>query len=99
MFPGKTAPVQHCRRRLSFTDEIIIFDAEDTPEDPQSVPPLILPVVVEETEVIISETGVPPLTLLSVEYPKAEHIRRYRQVQIHKAKGIHVHLYRTILIV
>ena len=56
-FPGKTAPVQQCRRRMSFADEIIILDAEDTPEDPQSVPPLILPVVVEETEVLISETG------------------------------------------
>ena len=40
-----------------------VLDAEDTPGDPQSVPPLILPVVVEETEVLISETGGPPLTL------------------------------------
>ena len=62
-FPGKTVPIQQCRRRVSFADEIIILDAEDTPEDPQSVPPLILPVVVEETEVLISETGVPPLNL------------------------------------
>ena len=45
----------------------IILEAEDTPEDTQSVPPLILPVVVEETEVLISETGVPPLTLPVVE--------------------------------
>ena len=43
------------------------LDAEDTPEDAQSVPPLILPVVVEETKVLISETRVPPLTLLVVE--------------------------------
>ena len=43
------------------------MDAEDRPEDPQSVPPLILPVVVEETEVLISENGVPPLTLPVVE--------------------------------
>ena len=66
-FPGKTAPVQQCRRRVSFADEIIILDAEDTPEDPQLVPPLILPVIVKEMEVLISETGVPPLTLPVVE--------------------------------
>ena len=45
----------------------VILEAEDTPEDTQSVPPLILPVVVEETEVLILETGVPPLTLPVVE--------------------------------
>ena len=44
-----------------------MMDAEDSPEDSHLVPPLILPVVVEEAEVLVSEAGVPSLTLPVVE--------------------------------
>ena len=58
-FPEETAPAsQSRRRRVSF--------AEDSLEFSQSVPPLILPVVVEEA-VLVSEAGVTPLILPVVE--------------------------------
>ena len=66
-FPGETAPApQPRRRRMSFADEVTMLDEEDSPECSQLVPPLILPVVVEEA-VLVSEAGVPSLILPVVE--------------------------------
>ena len=66
-FPGETAPVTQPRRRcVSFADGVTVLGEEDSPECSQLVPPLILPVVVEEA-VLVSETGVPSLILPVVE--------------------------------
>ena len=66
-FPGETAPVtQPRRRRVSLADGVPVLDEEDSPECSQLVPPLILPVVVEEA-VLVSEAGVPSLILPVVE--------------------------------
>ena len=66
-FPGETPPVtQPRRRRMSFADGVTVLGEEDSPECSQLVPPLILPVVVEE-DVLVSEAGVPSLILPVVE--------------------------------
>ena len=66
-FPEETAPVSQSRcRRVSFADEVTMLSAEDSLECSQLVPPLILPVVVEEA-VLVSEAGVTPLILPAVE--------------------------------
>ena len=66
-FPGETATVtQPHRRRVSFTDGVTMLGEEDSPECSQLVPPLILPVVVEEA-VLVSEAGVLSLILPVVE--------------------------------
>ena len=59
-----------------------MLSVEDSPESSQLIPPLILPVVVEEVA-LASETGVPPLILLVVEelindtpaWPEWKHLR------------------------
>ena len=67
-FPGTTAPVQQSRRRcVSFADEVTMLDAEESPQDSQLIPPLILPVVVEEAVVGVSEAGLPSPTMPVVE--------------------------------
>ena len=55
-FPGGTPLVPQPRRRqVSFTDEVTMLGEEESPEYSQVVPPLILPVVVEEV-VDVSES-------------------------------------------
>ena len=51
---------------MSFADEVTMLRADDSPELSQLIPPLILPVVVEEGA-LIAETGVTPLILPVVE--------------------------------
>ena len=66
-FPGETAPVpQSRRRRVSFADEVTMLGKGDSPECSQLVPPLILPVVVEEA-ILVSEPSGPSLILPVVE--------------------------------
>ena len=66
-FSEEMAPVTHPRRRhVSFEDGATVLGEEDSPECSQLVPPLILPVVVEEA-VLGSEAGVPSLILPLVE--------------------------------
>ena len=60
--PEETAPIS----QSSFADEVAMLSAEDLPEFSRLVPPLILPVVVEEAA-LVSETGVTPLILPVVE--------------------------------
>ena len=57
---------QSRHRRVSFAEEVTMLSADASPESSQLIPPLILPVVVEEVA-LASETGVPPLILLVVE--------------------------------
>ena len=66
-FPEETAPVsQSRRRRVSFADEVTMLSVDDSPELSQPIPPLILPVVVEE-DALVAESGVTPLILPVVE--------------------------------
>ena len=52
-FPEETGPIsQSRRRRVSFADEVTMMSVEDSPEFSQLVPPLILPVVVEEAVLV-----------------------------------------------
>ena len=57
------------RRHVSFTDEVTMPGEEDSPECSQVVPPLILPVVVEEVIVVLETecSEEPSLILLVVE--------------------------------
>ena len=65
--PNETAPVsQSRRRRMSFADEVTMLSTDDSPELSQLIPPLILPVVVEEGT-LVAETGMTPLILPVVE--------------------------------
>ena len=66
-FPEETAPVsQSRRRRVSFAEEVTMLSADESPELSPVIPPLILPVVVEEAA-LVSATGVKPLILPVVE--------------------------------
>ena len=66
-FPEETAPIAQSRcRRVSFAEEVTMLSADASPESSQLIPPLILPVVVEEVA-LDSETGEPPLILPVVE--------------------------------
>ena len=72
---GGTPPVpQPRRRRVSFVDEVTMLGVEDSPEYAQLVPPLIL-----EEAVVVTETEVPSLILPVVEElnngtPEAEQV-------------------------
>ena len=58
---------QSRRRRVSFADEVTMMDAEELPPDSNLISPLILPVVMEESVVVVPETGLPSLTMPVVE--------------------------------